>query len=129
MTLVKKEDRTKFASTRNIYKNTLVMGFSLIMGVILDKFTANGYELYGFMILFAIVFLIAFIDIFIRITTYKPPIEEKNTTIKETVIKPAKDKSFRKILIIGGLNRFAYGIGIMYLNVFLLRYLNIDYIY
>ena len=99
------------------------------MGVILDKFTANGYELYGFMILFTIVFLIAFIDIFIRITTYKPTIEEKNITIKETVVKPAKDKSFRKILIIGGLNRFAYGIGIMYLNVFLLRYLNLDYIY
>ena len=129
MTLVKKEDRTKFASTRNIYKNTLVMGFSLIMGVILDKFTANGYELYGFMILFAIVFLIAFIDIFIKITTYKPPIEEKNITIKETVVKPAKDKSFRKILVIAGLNRFAYGIGIMYLNVFLLRYLKIDYIF
>lgn len=129
MTLVKKEDRTKFASTRNIYKNTLVMGFSLIMGVILDKFTSNGYELYGFMILFLIVFLIAFIDIFIRITTYKPPIEEKNITVKETIIKPAKDKSFRKILIIGSLNRFAYGIGIMYLNVFLLRYLNINYIY
>lgn len=129
MTLVKKEDRTKFASTRNIYKNTLVMGFSLIMGVILDKFTSNGYELYGFMILFLIVFLIAFIDIFIRINTYKPPIEEKNITVKETIIKPAKDKSFRKILIIGGLNRFAYGIGIMYLNVFLLRNLNINYIY
>ena len=129
MTLVKKEDRTKFASTRNIYKNTLVMGFSLIMGVVLDKFTSNGYELHGFMILFAIVFIIAFIDIFIRIITYKPPIKEKNITIKETIIKPAKDKCFRKILVVGGLNRFAYGIGIMYLNVFLLRYLNIDYIY
>ena len=129
MTLVKKDDRTKFASTRNIYKNTFVVGFSLIMGVILDKFTAIGYELYGFMILFTIVFLTAFIDIFIRITTYKPPIKENNITIKEAVIKPAKDKGFRKILVIGGVNRFAYGIGIMYLNVFLLRYLNIDYIY
>lgn len=129
MTLVKKEDRTKFASTRNIYKNTLVMAFSLVMGVILDKFTANGYELYGFMILFAIVFFIAFVDIFIRINTYKPIIEEKRVTIKETIIKPANDKSFRKVLIICGLNRFAYGIGAMYLNVFLLRYLNIDYIY
>lgn len=129
MTLIKKDDRTKFASTRNIYKNTLVMGFSLTMGVILDKFTSNGHELYGFMILFFIVFLIAFIDIFIRINTYKPPIEEKNISVKETIIKPAKDKSFRKILVIGGLNRFAYGIGIMYLNVFLLRNLNINYIY
>ena len=129
MTLVKKEDRTKFTSTRNIYKNTLVMGFSLIMGIILDEFTANEYELYGFMILFVIVFIISFIDIFIRINTYKPPIEEKNITIKETVTKPASDKNFRKILVIGGLNRFAYGIGIMYLNVFLLRYLNINYIY
>ena len=129
MTLIKKDDRTKFASTRNIYKNTLVMGFSLTMGVILDKFTSNGHELYGFMILFFFVFLIAFIDIFIRINTYKPPIEEKNISVKETIIKPAKDKSFRKILVIGGLNRFAYGMGIMYLNVFLLRNLNINYIY
>ena len=129
MTLIKKEDRTRFASTRNIYINTLVMGFSLIMGVMLDKFTANGYELYGFMILFGIVFFIAFIDIFIRINTYKPIIEDKNVTIKETIIKPANDKNFRKVLVIGGLNRFAYGIGIMYLNVFLLRYLKINYIY
>ena len=129
MTLLKKEDRTKFASTRNIYKNTVVMIFSLIMGVVLDKFTANGYELYGFMILFFIVFLIAFIDIFIRIKTYKPIIEEKKITIKETISKPSKDKRFKKILVIGGLNRFAYGIGKMYLNVFLLRYLNINYIY
>jgi len=128
MTLLKKEDRTKFASTRNIYKNTVVMIFSLIMGVVLDKFTANGYELYGFMILFFIVFLIAFIDIFIRIKTYKPIIEEKKITIKETISKPSKDKRFKKILVIGGLNRFAYGIGKMYLNVFLLRYLNINYI-
>lgn len=129
MTLVKKEDRTKFASTRNIYKNTLVMIFSLLMGVILDQFTENGNELYGFMILFIIVFLIAFIDIFIRINTYKPPIKDKNITIKDSISKPAIDKSFRKILVIGGLNRFAYGMGTMYLNVFLLRYLKIDYLY
>lgn len=129
MTLVKKEDRTKFASTRNIYKNTLVMIFSLLMGVILDQFTEIGNELYGFLILFLIVFIIAFIDIFIRINTYKPPIEDKNITIKDSISKPATDKSFRKILVIGGLNRFAYGIGTMYLNIFLLRYLKIDYLY
>lgn len=129
MNLVKKEDRPIFASTRNIYKNTLVMIFSLAMGVILDIFTANGYELYGFIILFIIIFLIAFMDIFIRINTYKPVIKEKKVTIKETISKPARDKDFRRVLIIGGLNRFAYGIGMMYLNVFLLRYLKIDYIY
>lgn len=129
MTLIKTEDRTNFASTRNIYKNTLVMAFSLIMGVVLDKFTASGYELYGFMILFIIVFVIAFIDIFIRINTYKPLIEDKKISVKETVVKPATDKEFRKILFVGGINRFANGIGMMYLNVFLLRYLNIDYFY
>ncbi len=129
MTLVKKEDRTKFASTRNVYKNTLVMIFSLLMGVILDQFTKNGNELYGFLILFFIVFIIAFIDIFIRINTYKPPIEDKAISVKDSVMKPAKDKEFRKILVIGGLNRFAYGMGTMYLNVFLLRYLKLDYLY
>lgn len=129
MTLVKKEDRTKFASTRNIYKNTLVMAFSLLMGIILDKFTANGYELYGFIILFIVIFLIAFIDIFIRINTYKPEIEDKQINLRESFLKPATDKTFRKSIIVGGLNRFAFGIGMMYLNVFLLRYLKINYIY
>lgn len=129
MTLVKKEDRTKFASTRNIYKNTLVMVFSLLMGVVLDTFTSSGNELYGFIILFVVIFLIAFVDIFIRIITYKPLIKDNKITVKETIIKPATDKEFRKILIIGGLNRFAYGIGTMYLNVFLLRYLKVDYLY
>lgn len=129
MSLLKKEDRTKFAATKNMYKNTVVLLFSLIMGIILDKFTQNGHELYGFMILFSIVFLIAFIDITIRINTYKLPIKEDKITIKDTIRIPATDKKFRKIIITCGINRFANGIGIMYLNVFLLRYLNINYIY
>ena len=129
MTLIKKEDRTTFAAKRNFLKNTVVLAFSLIMGVILDSFTKSGYELYGFMILFAIVFIIAFVDIAIRIKTYKPDVIQEEISIKDNVIIPAKDKKFRSVLITGGLNRFAFGIGTMYLNVFLLRYLNIGYLY
>ncbi len=129
MSLLKKEDRTKFAATKNMYKNTIVLAFSLFMGVILDKFAQHGYELYGFMILFFIVFLITFIDIAIRIITYKPLIKENKITIKNTIKIPAQDKKFRKIIVICGINRFANGIGIMYLNVFLLRYLKISYVY
>lgn len=129
MSLIKKEDRTTFASTRNILKNTVVLVFSLIMGVVLDRFTAFGYELYGFIILFVIVFIIAFIDITLRINTYKPEIIQEKISIKDNIIIPAKDKTFRSVLITCGLNRFAYGIGTMYLNVFLLRYLKISYIY
>ena len=129
MTLVKKEDRTKFASSKNMIKNTVVMAFSLFMGVVLDKFKANGYELNGFLILFGIVFIIAFIDIAIRINTYKPEIECKPIKVKESVLRPAKDKSFRKVLITAGINRFALGIGTMYLNVYLLRYIHINYVY
>lgn len=129
MTLIKKEDRTNFAAKRNFLKNTVVLAFSLIMGVVLDRFTAVGYELYGFLILFAIVFIIAFIDIALRINTYKPEIIEEKIGVKDNIIIPAKDKNFRSVLVTGGLNRFAYGIGTMYLNVFLLRYLNISYLY
>lgn len=129
MTLIKKEDRTNFASTRNILKNTVVLIFSLMMGVILDKFTALGHELYGFILLFILVFFIAFIDIILRIFTYKPEIKEEKIKIKDNILIPAKDKNFRKVLITCGLNRFAYGIGSMYLNVFLLRYLKINYVY
>lgn len=129
MTLIKKEDRTTFVSTRNILKNTVVLVFSLAMGLILDRFTASGYELYGFIILFVIVFIIAFIDITLRINTYKPEIIQEKISIKDNIVIPAKDKTFRSVLITCGLNRFAYGIGTMYLNVFLLRYLKISYVY
>ena len=129
MTLIKKEDRPTFAAKRNFLKNTVVLFFSLIMGVILDRFTTAGYELYGFMILFTILFVIAFIDISIRIKTYKPNVIQEKISLKDNVIISAKDKEFRSVLITGGLNRFAYGIGTMYLNVFLLRYLNVDYLY
>lgn len=129
MTLIKREDRPTFAAKRNFLKNTVVLVFSLIMGVILDRFTTAGYELYGFMILFTILFVIAFIDISIRIKTYKPNVIQEKISLKDNVIIPAKDKEFRSVLITGGLNRFAYGIGTMYLNVFLLRYLNVGYLY
>ena len=129
MTLIKKDDRTTFAAKRNFLKNTVVLVFSLIMGVVLDKFTIYGYELFGFMILFAIVFIIAFIDISIRIKTYKPVVIQEKISVKNNISIPAKDKNFRSVLITGGLNRFAYGVGTMYLNVFLLRYLNIGYLY
>lgn len=129
MTLIKKDDRTNFAAKRNFLKNTVVLAFSLIMGVVLDRFTVSGYELYGFLILFAIVFIIAFIDIAIRINTYKLEIIEEKIGVKDNIIIPAKDKNFRSVLITGGLNRFAYGIGTMFLNVFVLRYLKIGYLY
>lgn len=129
MTLIKKEDRTNFAAKRNFLKNTVVLAFSLIMGVVLDRFTVAGHELYGFLILFVIVFIIAFIDIALRINTYKLEIIEEKIGVKDNIIIPAKDKNFRSVLVTGGLNRFAYGIGTMYLNVFLLRYLNIGYLY
>lgn len=129
MTLIKKDDRTNFAAKRNFLKNTVVLAFSLIMGVVLDRFTVSGYELYGFLILFVIVFIIAFIDIAIRINTYKPEIIGEKIGVKDNIIIPAKDKNFKSVLITGGLNRFAYGIGTMFLNVFVLRYLKIGYLY
>lgn len=77
MTLLKKEDRIKFAAVRNMLRNTVVVAFSLTMGIVLDKCTASGYELYGFLVLFFVVFVIACIDIVIKVNTYKPEIEKK----------------------------------------------------
>lgn len=129
MTLLKKEDRIKFAAVRNMLRNTVVVAFSLTMGIVLDKCTASGYELYGFLVLFFVVFVIACIDIVIKVNTYKPEIEKKPAKVLDTIKMPAKDKQFRKVLMVCGLNRFAYGMGTMYLNVFVLRYLHVNYLY
>ena len=129
MTLLKKDDRIKFAAVRNMLRNTVVVVFSLTMGIVLDKCTASGYELYGFLALFFVVFVIACIDIMIKVNTYKPEIEKKPAKVLDTIKMPAKDKQFRKVLMVCGLNRFAYGMGTMYLNVFVLRYLHVNYLY
>lgn len=129
MTLIKKEDRTTFTAKRNFLKNTVALGFALLMGVVLDRFTASGYELVGFMMLFTVILLIAFIDISIKIRTYKPELIQEKITLKDNIVIPATDKNFKSCLITGGLNKFAYGIGTMYLNVFLLRHLKIGYLY
>ena len=67
MTLLKEKDRGKFSSTKNAFKNTIIVLFSFLMGILLDTFKANGNELGGFIILFFIVFTIAIIDITLRI--------------------------------------------------------------
>ncbi len=129
MSLLKNEDRGKFSSTKNAFKNTIIVLFSFLMGILLDNFKANGNELGGFSILFFIVFVIATIDIILRIFTYKPEIKQEKVNLKESISKPIKDKSFKKILFFCGLYRFAIGIGMIYLNVYILRYLNVNYLY
>lgn len=129
MSLLKKEDRGKFSATKNAFKNTIIVLFSFLMGILLDSFKANGNELGGFLILFFIVFIIATIDIVLRIFTYKPEIKQEKINLKESIILPTKDKSFKKILLFCGLYRFAIGIGTVYLNLYILRYLNVNYLY
>lgn len=129
MSLLKKEDRGKFSSTKNAFKNTIIVLFSFLIGILLDAFKSNGNELGGFLILFFIVFIIATIDILLRIFTYKPEINQEKINLKESISRPAKDKSFRKVLLFCGLYRFAIGIGTVYLNLYILRYLNVNYLY
>lgn len=129
MSLIKKEDRGKFSSTKNAFKNTIIIFFSFMMGIMLDYFRTRGNELIGFSILFCIVFIIATIDIILRIFTYKPEIKQEKINLKESITKPARDKAFRKVLFFCGLYRLAIGIGTIYLNVYILRYLNINYLY
>lgn len=129
MSLLKNEDREKFSSTKNAFKNTIIVLFSFLMGILLDNFKAHSNELGGFIILFCIVFIIATIDIILRIFTYKPEIKQKKVNLKESISKPLKDKVFKKVLFFCGLYRFAIGIGTVYLNVYILRYLNVSYLY
>ncbi len=129
MSLLKKEDRGKFSSIKNAFKNTIIVLFSFLMGILLDNFKAHSNELSGFIVLFCIVFIIATIDIILRIFTYKPEIKQKKVNLKESLSKPIKDKSFKNVLFFCGLYRFAIGIGTVYLNVYILRYLNVSYLY
>ncbi len=129
MSLINNEDRAKFSSTKSIFSNIVIIAVSLSVGVVLDHFTALGQELTGFLIMFALIFVIALTDILIRIKTYKPALENRKVTLKETITIPASDKSFRKVVIICALKCFAESIGLIYINIFLLKELKVDYLY
>lgn len=50
MSLLKK-DRGKFSSIKNAFKNTIIVLFSFLIGILLDSFKANGSKLDEFHIL------------------------------------------------------------------------------
>lgn len=127
MSILKEEDRARFYATKNLIQNTLVMAVSLGAGVLLDHYAKSGNEFKGFAILFSVIVVINFIDIYLRATTYKPEIKENKVNIKETIKEPLKDKQFRKILIFTALYTLSLNIGIQYLSLFQLKYLGISY--
>lgn len=127
MSILKEEDRARFYATKNLIQNTLVMAVSLGAGVLLDYYAKSGNEFKGFAILFSVIVVINFIDIYLRATTYKPEIKENKVNIKETIKEPLKDKQFRKILIFTALYTLSLNIGIQYLSLFQLKYLGISY--
>lgn len=127
MSILKTEDRSRFYATKNLIQNTLVMGVTFGAGILLDQYTNAGNEFKGFAILFFIIVMINIIDIYLRASTYKPQIHEKNVDIRETIKEPIKDIKFRKILIFTALYTLSLNIGIQYLSLFELKYLGISY--
>ena len=129
MSILKVEDRSKFYATKNLIQNTLVMGVSFGAGILLDKYTNGGNEFKGFAILFLFIVIINIIDIYLRASTYKPDIHEEKVNIIETIKEPLKDLKFRKILIFTALYTLSLNVGIQYLSLFELKYLEISYTY
>ena len=129
MTLVKTEDRGKIEGKKSFIVNILSMVIVFLFGIILDKFTNIGLQYYGFLIMFSVVIVLFSIDIFIRLFTYKPGVKASNTHIKlmDILVIPLKDTNFRKILLYMCVAKMGISLGLQYLSLYQIKYLEINY--
>lgn len=131
MTLTKPEDRRKVEGHKNSIINILGMITLFIVGIVLEKFTSIDMEYSGFLVMFSMVIVLSIIDISIRIFTYKPGVNRlsENIKFKDMIIIPIKDKSFQKILLYMCIAKMGISLGIQYLSLYQIKYLEINYIY
>ncbi len=128
MNLIKKEDRLNYTTKRMLFRNIIVMSFTLLSGFILEYYKNNN-QITAFIILFAVALIISLTDIMIKLNTYKPEIKSKEITFKNNFSLPFKDKKYKSILFYASLITLSLGFGTIYTNIYLLKYLNINYIY
>jgi Major Facilitator Superfamily. len=104
---------------------------TLTMGYILDRFRAKDAEANGFLLIGALVLILAFIN-FLCFSLIKEPNTPKNSRLiklKNVLIEPLKDKRFRKIMIFCILWNLSLQVAGPFFAVYNVSRLKLDYTY
>ncbi len=102
---------------------------TLLMGQVLDKFEQLGHQFTGFMVLYAFVIVMAFVNVVMLSKIKEPvnPLLESRVSIKNLFTLPTKNKNFMKITFITVLWNLGYQIAFPFTSVYMVSNLQLRY--
>lgn len=102
---------------------------TLLMGQVLDKFEQLGHQFTGFIVLYAFVIVMAFVNVVMLSKIKEPvnPLLESRVSIKNLFTLPTKNKNFMKITFITVLWNLGYQIAFPFTSVYMVSTLQLRY--
>lgn len=131
MSIVPNNLRADFFSRRDFYAlifNTII---GLTMGRVIDVFRNNGHQYRGFIVVYALAFLLVILEgIYIgKVKEPRVPTIPETLRLKDIFSKPLQNKNFRKVLIFSILWSFGVNIAIPFFQLYMIKYLKLSYTY
>lgn|GEM_PF-3361772 len=130
MQVLRPGDARMYFAYKNLVTQVVAATASIGLSVLLDLFADTYFEYWIFFITLTTIFLIAVVDIIIRICLVKPTATDKpKLSLKETFVAPLKNKVTRQSMALLVMYHFFRNIGILFLAVYQIQYVGLSFVY
>lgn len=127
MELAPRHRRGRFFAVRNILSALLNSGISLILGWQLDWFAGQGNSGKGYLVLYLCCCLLACADLFLLTRMEEIPCEPMVSMKLDDLMRPLRDKTYRKIMAFLPMWFFAVNFSNAFLSVYMLQGLEMSH--
>jgi MFS family permease len=102
---------------------------SLIMGKVIDFFVSMGIEYYGYVTIYLLTFILTIFELnyILKVREVPNTTPIKNIKLLNILLDPIKNENFRKVLYLTLIWNFSYNFGAAYLNVYMIKYLELSF--
>jgi MFS family permease len=126
--IVPEKIRGRFWGRRSRILSVASIVTLLLGGIILDAYKAADLELYGYVSLFVIALIFAGLSSFMLKKQSEPIMEPlESVSLLENILKPYRDREYRKIIISFALFNGALGLSAAFFSAYMLEYLKMSY--
>ncbi len=127
MELAPRYRRGQFFAWRNILSALLNSGISLVLGWQLDQFTLRGESAKGYFVLYLCCCLLACVDLFLLSRMEEIPCEPMASMKLGDLMRPIRDKTYRKIMVFLLLWFFAVNFSRAFVSVYMIQALGMPH--
>lgn len=127
MALAPNYRRGRFFATKNIVSALMTAGISLALGWQLDHFVSKNAAGTGYLILYVCCCVLACVDLFLLSRMEEIPCEPMSGLKITDLIRPLRDKTYRKIILFLPMWFFALNFSNAFLSVYMLQGLRMSH--